>query len=200
MDIVDIAVMCSTQKSIFANPPQWEQVTDVSMAVFPTCPSDHIALANAFNMYMLAREKHQKPDGLIFDLTAWCDAHSLNHQALEEARKLREAIGPFLKGTAKLNPTRASMQGQTPVLKALAIALCTQAAIFQGSHDEYRTVHENVAARLEPHSALVNGNYEWIVYSSLTKSARKIYLDIATAINAGWLVVSFGSCSPWDKN
>ena len=75
MDIVDIAVLCSSQKPIWAQVPGYQQVADVSRAAFATFPSDHLALANAFNLYMRAREKHQEETPPKFDLGTWCKLH-----------------------------------------------------------------------------------------------------------------------------
>ena len=86
--------------------------------------------------------------------------------------------------------TRASATDITGVLKALAIAFCTKAAIYQAGNDEYRTVHEDVSALLAPLSALVNGNFEWVVYNSLImEEGGRVYLETATPIKAEWLVV-----------
>ena len=70
LNMLDIAVLCSVEKPIFARPPRYEQVADLSRAAFAAFPSDHLALANAFNMYMRTRQKHQ--EGVEFDLNTWC--------------------------------------------------------------------------------------------------------------------------------
>jgi hypothetical protein len=72
----------------------------------------------------------------------------------------------------------------------LAIAFAHHAAIFNGGDDEYRTVPENTSGRLSPTSSLINGNYKWIVYHRFILTGRKTYFEIATAIDAEWLVVS----------
>lgn len=75
------------------------------------------------------------------------------------------------------------------VRKALAVAFCTRTAIYHGPGDEYRTVPKNVSVRLEPRSALVNKSLPWIVYTSLTMISNKHYLEVASPIEAEWLVV-----------
>lgn len=116
--------------------------------------------------------------------------HFLDLGALEQVRKAREALGPFLKDTAKFAPSRASMTDRSPILKTLAIAFCTQTAIYHGGLNEYETVHENVHARLSPGCCLLDRNFEWVVYTSLQLSGDNIYLEIVSPINPEWFVVS----------
>lgn len=123
------------------------------------------------------------------DLERWCIRHGLNIQALEDAEGERAELGAFLEDTCKITPSRASITDMTSVRKALAVAFCTHAAIHR-SGDTYRTVHENTPALLSPHSSLVGSNYEWVVYTVFRTTGGKQYLEIATAINAEWLVVS----------
>ncbi|KAI5458784.1 pre-mRNA-splicing factor ATP-dependent RNA helicase PRP43, partial [Mariannaea sp. PMI_226] len=188
MDMLDIAVLCNTQKPIVAHLPRLSQVADVSMGVFTGYPSDHLALANAFDHYMRIYDRNQKGNEPKVDLGAWCSAHFLNIGALEEARKTRTKLGQYLASRAKMPPTRASMADKTSVQKALATAFCTRLAIYHGGADEYRTAHDNVAATLEPRSSLLGSNCEWVVFTTLNKSAGKVYLKIATAVKAEWLV------------
>jgi HrpA-like RNA helicase len=192
MDIVDIAVLCENQKPIFARPSQYEQVADMARASFASDSSDHLALANAFNQYMLAREKVEEDQISQRDLEVFCKMYFLDIHALEEARKSREKLGHFLKRGAKLLPTRASTANTENVRQALAIAFSHKTAILH-SGDEYRTVHENVAARLEPLSSVIDSNSEWIVYDRLNKIGGKFYLETATTIKAEWLVVSWNT-------
>ena len=151
--------------------------------------SDHLALVQAFNMYLRAREKKE---GVEFDLAAWCRLLFLDIDVLEGVRKTRDRLGPSFQHIAKLPATRASATDRTSI--SLAISFCTQAAIYQAGQDEYRTVHEDVAVRLAPrstlvNSALVNGDDEWVVYASLTMSGGTVSLETDTAIDAEWLVV-----------
>lgn len=193
MNLVDIAVLCNTSKPILARPPGYEQVADVAHGGVKA-PSDHLTLENAFNFYMIAREKIQDKPVILRN---WCLDHFLDQAALEEAIKTRAALGPFLKHTAQLAPTRVSTTDFTTERKALAIAFCTRTAIRYGGVDEYRTVHENVAALLEPTSALVSQDFEWVVFNKLVMSGGRVYLEVATPINAEWLVVSVHRHSLW---
>mgnify|MGYP000860850772 CR=1 FL=1 len=186
MDIVDIALVCSSQKSIFTNKPEFRELEDLSRMAFAAYPSDHLALLNAFGLYMRAFEHKDDPN---FSLQEWCAVHFLDMQVLEEIRWKRQELGPFLKNVAKLPPTRASTREPWRVQKALAIAFCNQTAIFHATPDEYRTVHENVATRLSPLSSLLGGNYEWVVYTNFISSSGRVYIDIVTPIQAEWLLV-----------
>ncbi|KAK7418465.1 hypothetical protein QQX98_003957 [Neonectria punicea] len=187
MDIVDIALLCSSPAPIFMRPAQYRQVADLAKTAFAHPLSDHLTLANAFNAYMHVCRIHQQENGPNFDLGDWCSEHGLNMRALEEVRKARLGLTPFLRDVAKIAPTRASITDMTSVRKALAIAFCTHAALHH-TGDVYRTVHENTPALLSPGSSLVNACYEWVIYTTFHTSGGKQYLQISTAINADWLV------------
>ncbi|KAI9901934.1 hypothetical protein N3K66_003751 [Trichothecium roseum] len=185
IDIVDIALVCSSQKSIFTTKPHFQELADLSQMAFAAYPSDHLALLNAFGLYLRAFENK---DDTNFSLQEWCALHFLYMQTLEEIRRKRQELGSILKNVAKLPPTRASIREPWRVQKALAIAFCNQTAIFHATPDEYRTVHENVATRLPPLSSLLGGNYEWVVYTNFISSGGKVYIDIVTPIEAEWLL------------
>ncbi|KZL66600.1 pre-mRNA splicing factor ATP-dependent RNA helicase PRP43 [Colletotrichum tofieldiae] len=187
MNIVDIALLCSSQSPIFMRPAQYRQVADLAKTAFAHPLSDHLTLTNAFDAYMQARRIHQQVNGPKFDLGIWCTDHFLNMQALEQVRIARLELGHFLANVAKIPPTRTSIVDMTSVRKALAIAFHTHSAIHR-TGDEYRTVHENTPALLSPLSSLVGGNYEWIVYTNFFTGGARQYLQIATAIKAEWLV------------
>lgn len=186
MEMLDIAVLCSAQRSIYKNPPEHQRVADTSRSSLAFCPSDHIALANDFNQYMKAREVFEKDPK--FDLGSLCDKNSLDMVALEEVCRTRERVGSFLKNVAKLVPTHASVTAPATILKALTIAFCTQTAIIRGKNDHYRTVHENVDARLAPSSCLVGQASEWVVYTDLTMSGGKLYMQTASPVDPRWLL------------
>ncbi|GKT97746.1 LOW QUALITY PROTEIN: pre-mRNA splicing factor ATP-dependent RNA helicase PRP43 [Colletotrichum tofieldiae] len=186
MNIVDIALLCSSQSPIFMRPAQYRQVADLAKTAFAHPLSDHLTLTNAFDAYMQARRIHQQVNGPKFDLGIWCTDHFLNMQALEQVRIARLELGHFLANVAKIPPTRTSIVDMTSVRKALAIAFHTHSAIHR-TGDEYRTVHENTPRSCH-HSAL------WwrklrvdCVHQFFHRGARQ-YLQIATAIKAEWLV------------
>lgn len=187
LDIVDIAVLCSSQTSIFLRPSGYQQVADLLRTRFSHPLSDHISLLNAFNAYTLARDRLKElnvPEEILAD---WCMENALNRGALEEALSTRERLSRFLKSTAKIRATRASVTDIISIRKALAIAFCTHTAIHR-TGDAYRTVHENTPALLSPLSSLVGRNHEWIMNTNLHKSDGKQQLQIATVIDPEWLV------------
>lgn len=194
MNIVDIALLCSSQTSIFLNPSAYREIANFGSAFFKDSISDHLTLANAFDAYMLARELYQQENGFKFDLGDWCFDNGLNIGALEEVRKARLSFGNFLndidKGphNIKIPRTRAPAGDATRVRKALAIAFCTQTAIHR-TEDVYRTIHENTSALLSPHSSLVEGNYEWVIYDTFRTTGGKQYLQTVTTIDPKWLMV-----------
>ncbi|EHK17761.1 uncharacterized protein TRIVIDRAFT_226707 [Trichoderma virens Gv29-8] len=187
LDILDIALLCSSQKSIFIRPAGYRQAADLARTAFADPLSDHLTLANAFNTYMRVRQLNDQKNRPKIDLERWCTRHFLNMRALEEIDIKRGEMGASLEDTCKITPGRTSITDTTSVRKVLAIAFCTHTAIYR-SGDTYRTVHENTPALLSPHSSLVGGNYEWIVYTAFQTSGRRQYLETATAINAEWLV------------
>ena len=187
MDMVDIAVACDSQKEIFVRPPGLEKRADQAKARFANCASEHMAYGNAFNWYMALLVKSLEKDSKI-DVERACELNFLNYQSLEEIRKTRDVLGTFLKEEADLVPTRAETPNHLTVMKALAIAFCTQAAIHK-ANDQYRTVNENVPALLDATSPLLEGRHEWVVYSRLWSSGSRAQLEKATAIRATWLVV-----------
>lgn len=101
------------------------------------------------------RRIHQQVNGPKFDLGVWCLRQFLDMRALEEVRRARLDMGPFLQTVAKIAPTHTSIRDMTSVRKALAIAFCTHTAIHR-TGDEYGTVHKNTPALLSPLSCLVN--------------------------------------------
>ncbi|KAI9148126.1 Pre-mRNA-splicing factor ATP-dependent RNA helicase PRP43 [Paramyrothecium foliicola] len=188
MDMVDIAAVCNTQKSIFANVPGFEQVVNVLRASAAPHPSDHAALVNVFHRYIRERDAVINDDNAETMLLIRCQGRFLNYHALEEARKIRDALTGVLKKDGTLTPSRTTNRNSTAIHKALATAFCTRIAYFHGGVDEYRTVHENVSVRLHPLSSLVGGNFAWIVFNNITVSAGKVYAETASPINAEWLV------------
>ncbi|KEY72356.1 hypothetical protein S7711_01038 [Stachybotrys chartarum IBT 7711] len=188
MDMLDIAVLCSTQRHIYARPPKYKRVADATRSSLAAWPSDHLALANAFNMYMRKREAYHEANLTDSSLDDWCTQHFLDSGMLEQARELRDKVGRFIKRNTNLAPRRASMQDRLVIHQALAVTFCTRVALYHGSDDEYRTVPENVAARLNPHSSLIGGNYTWIIYTNLTMVGGHVYMNTATPIMVESLV------------
>lgn len=103
MDILDIAIVCSTQRFIPLSPPNYQGAASAARAAYTYFPSDHLALVNAFNFYLQVREKIKDEHAL----RVWCKLHFLDFGGLEEARKARLRVGPFLAQVAKLAPSRA---------------------------------------------------------------------------------------------
>ncbi|KAM0514559.1 hypothetical protein ACHAPE_006855 [Trichoderma viride] len=195
LNIVDIALLCSSQPSIFLRQSKSREAVDLSRVSFEDPLSDHLTLANAFNAYMQVRQLYEQENGPKFDLAGWCLYHGLNMRALEEVCKSRDNLEDFLRQPIKYLKdinilwTRAPDTDTTRVRRALAIAFCTQTAIHR-TGDEYRTVHGNTSALLSSQSSLIQGNHEWIMYDSLHKTTGKQYLQIVTAIDTEWLVAS----------
>lgn len=188
MDMVDIACVCSSQKDIFVRRANYK-LSSHYIESAPISSSDHISLASAFSLYMRALEIADTKSVPNFDIRTWCDSNHLDRAALEDVRKQREKLGPFLRHIAKLTESRSSATNTENVRKALAIAFSTQTAIYNAIDDEYRTVPENVAARIDPSSSLLGGNNEWIVYNKLSLGGGHVYLETATAVRAQWLTV-----------
>lgn len=141
---MDIALLCSSQTSIFSHPSGFRQVTDLNRAFFQDPLSDHLTLANAFDAYMLARELHEQENGYNFDVGDWCFDRGLDMSFLKIVHQNPLDI--------KIPKTRAPATDTGRIRKALAIAFCTQTAIRR-KDDEHCTVHDNAFALLSPHSS-----------------------------------------------
>lgn len=188
-DMVDIALLCSSQKPIYVLHPAVRRSSVEAKRIFQVEASDHINMAVAFNAYMRVRKLQE--DGADIDLDEWCEIHFLNKAALETVRLDRLKLATILASKKmKLSPNRASIMDTTSIRKALARAFPTHAAILSWG-DRYKTVHENTDALLDPYSALVHRQCEWVVYTSLSLAGDKTFMRQVTAVEAEWLVVSF---------
>ncbi|CAG9994486.1 unnamed protein product, partial [Clonostachys byssicola] len=186
-DIVDIAVLCSSQKPIFLQPLGIVRVARAAQEAFMRPGSDHLTLLNAFRAFMHARRSFEGQEDSEMALRHWCLVNFLSMEALEEVRLARQAVGSFLHTNTKLTLSCASITDETTIPKTLAIAFFTHTAIHR-TGDEYRTVHENFPALLSPDSALVGANYEWVVYTGFLLSGGRQCLQQATAISAAWIM------------
>ncbi|KAI9167615.1 Pre-mRNA-splicing factor ATP-dependent RNA helicase PRP43 [Paramyrothecium foliicola] len=184
-EMIDIAVLCSTQKSIFLRPAQFAQAADLIRQNLTSYPSDHIALLNAYHAYSLAYNKSTKDKN--FNLDAWCSSMFLSRDALEDADKTREAVGGFAKDVMRIPATRALTTNPVAICKALARTFYTQTA-FCKNDGLYRTIPEHVCVLLGPYCSVRGLNNPWIVYTKLTMSGRKLLVEIATAVDPEWLV------------
>lgn len=186
--MLDIAALCSTQASIFLRPSGYQQAADLLRTQFAHPLSDHLTHLNALNAYRRTRDILKERFSCSQDmLEEWCMEHALNIRALEEVCTVRDIAENFLHRSRKIDADKASVMDMTSVRNALAVAFCTHTAIHH-SGDVYRTVHENTPALLSPASSLVGGNHDWIMYTTLHKTVGKQQLQIATAIDAEWLV------------
>ncbi|KAM3561588.1 hypothetical protein MY1884_002323 [Beauveria asiatica] len=182
IDMIDLAVLCSLQKSIFLRPAGHEQVADLSRAMFQYGPSDHLTLLNAFHQFQRAVEKNKINED--FSLKGWCNTHYLDISVLEEVRQTRAIVGGGFTRT-NIRPSTASMRSPG-FIKALARAFCNQIAYLENG--SYRTVNTHVMARLSPHSCLVNQNAVWVVYTKLIMPGRDVEMDVVSTISLDWLL------------
>ena len=194
-DMTAIAAVSSTHQSIFLRPHSHQPVANLARTQFAHPLSDHITYLNAFHAFALAKKEEK------VDMDQWCFDHFLRRYALEEASQIRlqlqdeleRRMGAHLTRTPSLDPNR-----DTNIRRALALGLFNQSAIKVKSKnslgartgvDLYKTTHQNQHALLRPESALIDGDHEWVVYSSFEQSGRQ-YLSTATAIDPAWIVVS----------
>ncbi|CAH0055165.1 unnamed protein product [Clonostachys solani] len=191
LDMLDLAAVSTSQRPIFTRPPGHEEIADATRRQFATCPSDHLAMLNAFNFYLTQCKKQEQAikDGAPKpDIKAWCETHFLDRAGLDEACKIRERVGKYLSQVARLKLLRAPSGNQAVIVKALATAFCTQLAIWKRPDDIYRTIHENVSAQIDTRSALIGGNWEWVVYTKLTKAGARVVLQEVSTVPARELV------------
>ncbi|KAM3501493.1 hypothetical protein MY10362_005516 [Beauveria mimosiformis] len=182
IDMMDLAVMCSLQKSIFLRPAGHEQVADLARAMFQYGPSDHLTLLNAFHQFERAVEKSKNNED--FSLKGWCNMHYLDIDVLEEVLTTRAIVGSQFKRT-NICASTASIRSPG-LIKALARAFCNQIAYLDNG--SYRTVNTHVMARVSPHSCLVNQNAVWVVYTKLIMPGRDVEMDAVSTISLDWLL------------
>ncbi|KAM3480997.1 hypothetical protein MY8738_004688 [Beauveria namnaoensis] len=182
IDMIELAVICSLQKSIFLRPAGHEQVADLARAMFQYGPSDHLTLLNAFHQFERAFDKSKSNKD--FSLRDWCNTHYLDIDVLQEILQTRNLVGSqFRKTDIRASTARIRSSG---FIKALARAFCNQIAfLWNGS---YRTVNTHVMARVSPHSCLVNQNAVWVVYTKLFMAGRDVEMVVASAISLDWLL------------
>ncbi|VUC31787.1 unnamed protein product [Clonostachys rosea] len=159
-EIVDIAISCSSQNSIFVRPPEaLINVAEAARGAFMHPMSDHITLLNAFNAYMHTRRMLEGEEDLETALRHWCMVNFLSMEALEEVHLARRT------SNTKIKAFYALATNELSIAKTLATAFFTHIAIHHTDAD-----------------------HEWVVYTSLLLSGGKQYLQQATAISAELLV------------
>ncbi|KAK3181896.1 hypothetical protein K4F52_006800 [Lecanicillium sp. MT-2017a] len=186
VNALDIISVCNSQRSIHLRVPSFEQVADMAKNARTSFPSDHLALYNTLSLYMRVQEIHQQQDSPKFDLERWCMFHFVDSGAMEEVLKIREKVGSFMK-LVKVPPVLASQRDVGKLQRILARALPTRLAIHHGNSDAYRTVHENVGARLETTSSLVTKHFDWVVYNNLKSSGGRVHIETTTPIDLAWV-------------
>ncbi|KAM3436086.1 hypothetical protein MY4824_004564 [Beauveria thailandica] len=182
LDMIDIAVLCSAQKSIFLRPAGHEQVADLARAMFAYGDSDHLTLLNAFHQYRRAVDKSEGNDD--FSVRGWCNKHYLDINVLEEVQRTRASIGSRFR-SIETRASTASMRSPS-ILKAIARAFCNQIAYLDNG--SYRTVNTHVMARVSPHSCLVERNAVWVVYTNLSMPGRDVQMDAVSIVSLDWLL------------
>ncbi|EJP63143.1 pre-mRNA splicing factor ATP-dependent RNA helicase PRP43 [Beauveria bassiana ARSEF 2860] len=182
IDMIDLAVVCSSQKSIFLRPAGHEQVADLARAMFQYAPSDHLTLLNAFHQFERALEKSKSNKD--FSLQDWCNTHYLDINVLEEVLQTRAIVVRQFKKT-DIRPSTANIRS-FDFIKALARAFCNQIAYLD--NDSYRTVNTHVMARLSAHSCLLNDNAVWVMYTKLSMTGRDVEMDTVSIISLDWLL------------
>jgi hypothetical protein len=165
MNIATIAVLRSSQKSIFWSPPGFKEVSEAAMATFKHPLSDDLTVVNAYNAYLHVRkimaEKTKDNDVSHGGLINWRAEQVLNAGVLEDVLASQVRLDEWLQEIAKLEMKMASITDSTIVVKALATAFSTHPAI-NSSEDQYRTVHENSPALLLSNSSWLQQQYEWV--------------------------------------
>ncbi|KAH8879245.1 P-loop containing nucleoside triphosphate hydrolase protein [Thozetella sp. PMI_491] len=183
LEMVTLAAIFTTQRSIFLRPHPQRHVADLAREQFVYPFSDHITHLNAVHAYVRAMQEEN------FDMDQWCFDHFLNRPALEEVLQLRAQLKDLLRQlNIPLNSVPFSDASYyTNIRKALALGFFQQTAImYQGHEDTYRTIHQGQHALLAPDSALVKGAHEWVVYHVFRLTGKQ-YLHTVTAIEPEWI-------------
>lgn len=182
-EIVSIAALLSTQKSIFVRPYNYRYVADLAREGWAHPKSDHLTLLNAFHAYQITRRECK------VDIEQWCTDNFLSKVALETVSEIR---GALMCRMGEMNiPVHSTQAGnpeyETNIRKALALSFVHHSAMQVPGRETYKTVRQNIYANVHTHSVLVNGQNEWVVFDKFAYSGIQ-YLQTVTAVEAEWLV------------
>lgn len=190
-EMVTLTAICTDAKSVFKSPPDFRITSDMMREAWKGgYDSDHIALLIVWNTYM--KNRTLKVNDGKDKLHQWCEDHFLEMEVLERIVQSRWRIVCRLTASnffSKHVDQPLPMAKLPLVLRALATGFCTQLAIIQKSPDNYMSVYDGVSALVEPNSATVGCDSEWIVYNSLQKSGGHVNFEVVSPVNAEWLVV-----------
>ena len=185
-EMVSLAALASTQNSIFVRPYGPRYAADATRAWFFDESSDHLSQLNALHAYV-----RTKLQGTI-DMEQWCFDAFLSSRVLEEVLLIRQQLLAFARGFLVGGPRSTSFGDETyttNIRKALAQSFFHQSAFYTGKGDGiYVTVHDNHPAGIHPESALINSNYEWVIYNTFIYSGKQ-YIQTVTAVDPTWLIV-----------
>ncbi|OAR02890.1 hypothetical protein LLEC1_07545 [Akanthomyces lecanii] len=190
-EMVTLVILCTDAGSIFNSQPESLTMSNHVSQAGRAYRSDHLALLVAWDAYMSARER--LGGGTVFHLRQWCEDRFMDFDVLERMVRSRQQLllqmtvdKHFLNlDTADARPARARFG---KVLRALATAFCTRLAIAQRGPGIYMTVHAGVQAIIEPSSAAVGDDCEWIVYNNLQRAGGRVQVEVVSPVNAEWLV------------
>lgn len=202
-EIMSIAAIMSTQKSIFIRPRPIRNVADLTRAQFANPLSDHITHLNAFHAYIRTKDEVESPEEKEESKTVeepkirlkrWCLDHFLSYGVLEEVSRIRKQLKMMLEQHGLLRSTKTIRFGdpnyETNIRKALALSFFYQSAIKTDSDDMYRTIHHNVHGLIHWNSALLHRDNQWVVYDKFHMTSRQ-YISVVTAIEPEWIMVGY---------
>lgn len=182
-EMVSIAALLSTKKSIFLRPYNHRYVADLAREGWANPKSDHLTLLNAFHAYVTVTNSDK------IDMEQWCMDNFLSHTALRDVMVIRYGLLSTLKTmriSIKSTPPN-SPEYEMNIRKALALSFFHHSAIQIPDRQTYKTVRQNMHANVNPHSVLVNSENEWVVFDKFVYSGIQ-YLQTVTVVEAEWLV------------
>ncbi|ETS75167.1 hypothetical protein PFICI_13651 [Pestalotiopsis fici W106-1] len=183
-ETISLAALSSTQGSIFLRPHSHRYAADlIGRPNFGHPVSDHLALLNAYHAWCRVDNAHENHVTAI-----WSERHGLSNKTLREAAKIHEQLGGNLQYLLQGKFPAAKFDDPeyaTNIRKALAAGLFLNSAIRVKGEDTYKTAQRHNGL-ISPESALVGGQHELVVCSTLAMSNR-LYLVTCTRIEPEWI-------------
>ncbi|KAG5762560.1 hypothetical protein H9Q72_009342 [Fusarium xylarioides] len=186
-EIIDIASLASVQSPIFLAPYTERYAAQDLQEQFKVLVSDHITELNTLYTY-LHRKRHMSAN----ELAIWCFETFVNARSLEEALQTRDDLMQWCKsklGVTTISALSPDVTGYlVKIRKAIAKGFYHHAAIrdIPQQPDQYRTL-ENYPVGIHPNSALVEMDWEWVVYHKIEFSQFQ-YMDRCTVVELDWLL------------
>ncbi|ROW08569.1 hypothetical protein VPNG_06221 [Cytospora leucostoma] len=174
-------------------------LADLVHARFMDPHGDHLTLLNIWEAYtfqsatVCARMSRQDRSEHLY---RWCQEHYLNYEGLQAAERAFQSLLAFAKREMRLPANHqfkpAPRQNWNDpefsviIRKALLKSGFLKIAVRDPNTDGYRTLGENQSGLVAPGSAMVKGEYEFIMYDGFIRTGLP-YFTTVSGIDRRWL-------------